>query len=238
MKKLILLILLSLFFVITYAQIKKTTGYSNGSDFYIISINGTADVKEAAGQVKALKAKGHPAGYLWIPEYPSLSKKELYSVFIGPFSNIDTTILYLENYKKSNPKAYAVKVGKTNERVTIMGKYDIRKNDLRQFLILIYSTPEDEEAYTGEDWGWFVNDVSTYFSTQYPDKVYIGSVYGSWFTKQDIKDMKQELDLEGFGYVLINGKKKLFLNHQPSSGVIAEACDFFGLENKEMEYGD
>ncbi len=215
-------------------DIEKTSDKTMKSDFFIISTSATADIKEAVEQVKKLQAEKHSAGYLWMPEYESLSNKELYSVFIGPFTGMDTCIKYLEVYKKTKPDSYAVKVQHNKERVVINNKFDIRINDVRQFLILTYSTPKDEEQYTadgGEDWGWFTNDVSTYFSKNYPDKVIFGSIYNGWLSPADIKALEKEMRPEGFGYVLIKGKEKSFLTHNLPDAIISGACEFFGLEN-------
>ncbi len=213
--------------------IEKTSDMNQKPDFFMISISGTADLKEAVEQVKVLRSKGHPSGYLWMPDYASLSGKEMYAVFIGPFSGIDTTIQYLEHYNKSNPLTYAVKAAHSAERTSIHGKYDIRINNKRQFLILTYSTPEDEEQYFadgGEDWGWFTHDVGEYFRKHYPEEVILGGVFNSWLTPSDIKELKKELGLENFGYVLINGKNKLFVPHDMPDVVIREACGFFKLK--------
>ncbi len=215
-------------------EIEKTSDKTMKSDFFIISTSATADIKEAVEQVKKLQADKHPAGYLWMPEYESLSDKELYSVFIGPFSAMDTCIKYLEVYKKTKPDAYAVKVQHKKERVAINNKFDIRVNDVRQFLILTYSTPKDEEQYAadgGEDWGWFTNDVYTYFNKNYPDKVIFSSIYNGWLSTTDIKALEKEMHPEGFGYVLIKGKEKIFLTHNLPDAIISGACEFFGLEN-------
>jgi hypothetical protein len=221
-------------------EIEKTKLPEAGS-FYIISIAGTPDIKEAVKKVKELRAKGHPASYLWIPDFPSLSKKEMYSVFIGPFTQMDSTILYLEKYKKTDPNSYAVEASKSEKRTTIFGKFDIRINDLRQFLILTYAKPKDVEEYYnngGEDWGWFVGDVGDYFRKYYPDKVMMESVYNGWLLPKDITALEKELSLSQFGYVLINGKNKTFLEHNMPSGIIQGACEFFGIKYIEEEQGD
>jgi len=187
-------------------EIEKTSDKTMKSDFFIINTSATADIKEAVDQVKKLQAEKHPAGYLWMPEYESLSNKELYSVFIGPFTAMDTCIKYLEVYKKTKPDAYAVKVQHNKERVVINNKFDIRVNDVRQFLILTYSTPKDEEQYEadgGEDWAWFSNEVAVYFEKNYPDKVISGNIYNGWLSTSDIKALEKEMHPEGFGYVLI-----------------------------------
>ena len=213
-------------------EIVKTSDKNQAPDFFIINVSGTSDIKEAVQQVKALRAKDYPAGYLWIPDYESLSKSELFSVFIGPFSGIDTTIKYLEYYKKVNSNAYAVKVGHNSERTSIMSKFDIRINDKRQFLILTYSTPKDEEEYAsngGEDWGWFTNDVREYFLKHYPDKVKFSSVFYGWLSPDDINTLEKELSLQGFGYVLIKGKNKAFIPHDMPHNIIQSACIYFNL---------
>lgn len=217
-------------------DIEKTSDLNQDPDFFVINVMGTPHIKEAVEQVKALRSKGHPSGYLWVPDYASLSGKEMYSVFIGPFNMMDTSIKYLEQYRKNDPNAYAVKVGHGIERTTIMGKYDIRINDKRQFLILTYATPEDEDEYYeggGEDWGWFTADVHDYFMKHYPDKVLFSSVFNGWLSPSDIKSLQKELSLENFGYVLINGKNKSFTPHDLPNGVISQACEFFGIEHKE-----
>lgn len=204
--------------------------------FFMINVSASADRNEAVYMVQELQGKGHPAGYLWLPDYESLSNKELYSVFIGPFDNMDTCIKYLVYYQKEDPKAYAVKAKHNKKRITIHNNFDIRINNKRQYLILTYSTPEDSEEYAengGEDWGWFVNDVDSYFSNYHEGQVYFSSVYYSWFTKKDIAKLVKELDLEGFGYILVKGKEKTFISHDMSDNIISQACDFFGFEMKE-----
>ncbi len=225
-------------------EIVQTSDKTMKSDFFVISISSTTDIKEAVEQVKKLQAEKHQAGYLWMPDYESLSNKEMYSVFIGPFAAMDTCIKYLEVYKKTKADAYAVKVQHDKQRIVINNKFDIRVNDVRQFLILTYSTPEDEDQYAadgGEDWGWFVNDVQTYFAKNYPDKVIFNTVYYGWLNPIDIKQLKKELQPEGFGYVLVKGKEKLFLSHNLPDEIIQAACGYFGLEykaNTQNEAGD
>jgi hypothetical protein len=217
-------------------EIERISDKNHQPDFFIINISATEDNKEAVEQVKAFRAKGNPTGYLWIPDYASLSGKELFSVFIGPFVGIDTTIRYLEYYKKTDPNAYAVNAGHGFERTSIFGKYDIRINDKRQFIIFTYSSPKDEEEYAkngGEDWGWFTNDVKEYFKKHYPDKVMFSGVFYGWLSPTDIKLLEKELSLKGFGYVLINGKNKTFIPHDMPHGVIQSACEFFNIEYLE-----
>ena len=40
------------------------------------------------------------------------------------------------------------------------------------------------------------------------------------------------MELEGFGYILIDGENKEFIPHDMSDAVISQACEFFGYEKK------
>ncbi|MEN8119036.1 MAG: SPOR domain-containing protein [Bacteroidota bacterium] len=246
----ICLLVVCLFFIFSFnenieSQEKKEPNITKVDDskypygFYMINVSASASVNEAVQQVQELQKKGHPAGYLWLPDYKSLSDKELYAVFIGPFMGRDTCIKYLNYYQKEEPKAYAVKAEHSKRRVTIHNKFDIRVNGKKQFMILTYATPEDSKEYAkggGEDWAWFVNDVATYFDKYHADNVFFGRVYYSWLNKKDIAKLVEELELEDFGYVLIKGKEKSFTPHDMPDGVISEACDFFGFEmNKNWQ---
>jgi len=208
--------------------------YPNG--FYIINVSASANVNGAVSHVQKLQKKGHPSGYLWLPDYESISNKELYAVFIGPFYGLDSCVKYLVEYQKEKPKAYAIKVNHEKKRFVIHSKFDFRINNKKQYMILTYATPEDQEEYAedgGEDWGWFVNDVANYFTKYHEDQVYFGSAYYSYFNKKDIAQLVDELDLGGFGYVLIKGNEKSFIPHDMPDGVISDACKFFGFEFKE-----
>ncbi|CAG5087220.1 hypothetical protein CRYO30217_03420 [Parvicella tangerina] len=102
-------------------------------------------------------------------------------------------------------------------------------------MILIYAKPEDEEIYAeegGEDWGWFVNDVSEYFTNNHP-QVLFANVYHDGLTDKEIKQIEDELQPEGFGYVFIDGNKKGWAGHDMPGSVIRSAEEFFGLEPAE-----
>ena len=204
--------------------------------FYIINVSASANVNGAVSRVQELQKKGHPAGYLWLPDYESISDKELYAVFIGPFDGLDSCVKYLVEYQNEVPKAYAIKVNHEKKRFVIHNKFDFRINNKKQYMILTYATPEGQDEYAeggGEDWGWFVNDVANYFDKYHAENVFFGSVYYSWFNKKDIAKLVDELELEGFGYVLIKGKEKSFTPHDMPDGVISSACEFFGFKMNE-----
>lgn len=202
---------------------------------WIISISGTEDKSQAIADVKKLREEHGDTlfGYLWIPDYKSLSGKEMFVVFRGPYYK-DDCIKELVNFKKTVKGAYAVKADKESEtRWAAYSAIDIRVDKKKQNLVLIYATPEDEENYTGEDWGFFVNDVSSYMQDHHDD-IYFGTLYRSWFDEDMIKKIETEVEAEGFGYLCIkpNGEK-LFISHDMPSGVISEMCEFFGYGCEE-----
>ena len=106
---------------------------------------------------------------------------------------------------------------------------DIRMNSKR---ILIYSTPEDEAEYAEEgsdDWAYFTHYVSEYFKEKHPG-VEVGDFNSSNLSPEEMKNLEKKLNLEGFGYVLIDGEKTRFLVHNMYDEVIADAIGFFGFK--------
>jgi len=95
---------------------------------YVVNI--AAYKKETQAQERAEQLKqqhGYKAGYLWPPDFNSLSNTELWVVFIGPYRDMDDCILAVESYRKIDPKVYAVKVGQQHERVEIRGRNKIKR---------------------------------------------------------------------------------------------------------------
>ena len=101
----------------------ETGTYFTDEDFYMIAEDIAPTEEEAKRLVEILEYEGfEKAGYLWIPDYKSLSGAEYYSVFIGPFVTIEECALEVERYRKSNPSAYGLLVSnKSTERVEIRG---------------------------------------------------------------------------------------------------------------------
>ena len=99
----------------------KTNKLDN--DFYIIAEDIASTEEDAKRMAEILEYEGFEnTGYLWIPDYKSLSGAEYYSVFIGPFLTIEECALEVERYRKSNPNAYGLLVSnKSSERVEIRG---------------------------------------------------------------------------------------------------------------------
>jgi len=210
--------------------------------FYIINIEAAEDELIASDKVRELRKTYEKANYLWIPDYASLSGKKLYSVFIGPFGlhEEEAVMKELLSRKKTDKNAYALLVSHENKRIEMHDKYDIRVNGKKQKLIIAWSDPVSVEEYFdagGEDWGWYMNDVSEYFATHYGDVVRMYYM-PEWLTEKELRTLVREAggDPEVFGYVFLDGKKKSYVQHNPSFVVIAAATQFFGLKYIEESY--
>lgn len=100
----------------------------NKEDFYIISVDASSSEYEAIEKVKNLKSQGYNSDYLWIAQYSSLSGSNLYSVFIGPYFDINECAIDVEEYRKTNPSAYGILVSSNStERIEIRGPGKIIK---------------------------------------------------------------------------------------------------------------
>ena len=88
---------------------------------YILNIKAVVNKKDAMYEVQILKRKGYNAGYLWIPNYESLSGAKFYTVFIGPFNSQLDCEVATEKYKKIDPNVYGTWVSKENKRIEIRG---------------------------------------------------------------------------------------------------------------------
>ena len=90
------------------------------SDCFVIITGSFSYETDAKTEVRRMINEGYAnAGYLWIPDYPSLSGKEFYAPFVGPFKSYGEC----ENNLKSLPKTgrfwYGIKVSFDNTRVEI-----------------------------------------------------------------------------------------------------------------------
>ena len=112
MKKYIILLAIIFISIITKAQNAK---------FYILNVAAVNTNNEAELKSKELTRKGYSAGFLWIPDYASLSGAKLYSVYIGPFATQYECEVATEKYKKLFPGSYGLLVSQDNKRVQING---------------------------------------------------------------------------------------------------------------------
>jgi hypothetical protein len=77
--------------------------------------------KDAISKANELEKKGYESGYLWIPDYASLSGAKMYSVYVGPFDTQYECEVATEAYRKIHPEAYGLLVSQDNKRVQING---------------------------------------------------------------------------------------------------------------------
>ena len=97
-----------------YEQIQNTQHQNADEAFYIICAYSVKTESQAKIKVAELKNDGYTSAYLWIPDYPSLSGAQFYSVYIGPFTTQYDCEVATEEYRKKYPKAYGLLV--SNEK--------------------------------------------------------------------------------------------------------------------------
>lgn len=89
--------------------------------FYILNVAAYKTEEQAKNRVANLTNSGKSAGYLWIPDYPSLSGAQLYCVYLGPYQTQNECEIATEEYRKKYPGAYGLLVSKEQKRVQING---------------------------------------------------------------------------------------------------------------------
>lgn len=99
----------------------QTEVQNNSGSFYIISAAAVNTESQAKAKSSELRSAGNSTGYLWIPDYASLSGAKLYCVYIGPFSTQNDCEIATENYRKTHPEAYGLLVSQDRMRVQING---------------------------------------------------------------------------------------------------------------------
>lgn len=207
-------------------------------EYYIVNYAGAETEKEAIDMVDSLAQRFPEAGYLWIPDFASLSGKALYAIFLYQGKYDFSALEFLQKNKNDIDGLYAVRVDQSKERWVAYSPINIRVNGEKSKMILTYATPEDEEAYAnegGEDWGWFVYDVTTYFNEHHPE-VLFESVYYSGLLPEEIESLEKELELDGFCYIFLDGKNKYVAGHDLPESVITSACEFFGFAEPDFGY--
>ena len=90
------------------------------SDCYIIVTGSFVEERIARDYVNTMKNYGHSnSGYLWIPEYPSLSGKQFYATFIGPYRSYEECESNLRTLKFNSRFWYGKKVSYNPEQIEI-----------------------------------------------------------------------------------------------------------------------
>lgn len=97
--------------------------------FYFLNVAAYKTEDQDQKQVADLNNGGKSAGYLWIPDYPSLSGAQLYCVYLGPFQSQNECEIATEEYRKKYPGAYGLLVSKERRRVQINGIGGIETKD-------------------------------------------------------------------------------------------------------------
>lgn len=86
---------------------KQSTTTNLPSSFYFLADSAYPNSQTATKQVQTLKTAGYSqAGMFWIPEYPNLSGKELFEVYVDKFSDRNSCINFLKTYGRDNSQAY------------------------------------------------------------------------------------------------------------------------------------
>ena len=111
------------------SQLNKQNG-----DFYIINVAAVKNESDAKKKVKELEKSGYASNYLWIPDYPSLSGTEYYTVYVGPFATQSECEIATEAYRKKHPDAYGLLVSQKPTRVQINGVGKVKKTEAKNQL--------------------------------------------------------------------------------------------------------
>jgi hypothetical protein len=117
-------------YFIIFLLLLITTAKAQRAPFYIVNVAAVKTEREAIKRSKELRNGGYRAGYLWIPNYESLSGAPYYSVYIGPFKSRYDCEVATEQYKKIQSSAYGLLVSHQPQRVQIngIGKVSITQN--------------------------------------------------------------------------------------------------------------
>ena len=84
---------------------------------YIICDSAHKTKKGAIKRSNQLKNKGHKADFLWIPDYPSLSKAKMFEVYTGPYFTLEKARKYLRQFKaQERSGAYILQVSNSYKR--------------------------------------------------------------------------------------------------------------------------
>jgi hypothetical protein len=104
------------------SKAKKDDQGEYASDrFYIINIAAVKSEGDARRKAQEIENNGDRSGYLWIPDYPSLSGANYYSVYIGPYYSQSDCEAGVEMYRNKYPGSYGLLVSQDNKRVQING---------------------------------------------------------------------------------------------------------------------
>lgn len=165
-------------------EIMQTQEQGKNDEFYIINIAAVKTENDAKAKAKELEANGNKAGYLWIPDYASLSGAKFYSVYIGPYSTQHDCEVATEEYRKIHPEAYGLFVSQDNKRIQIngIGKVTVTDKSSSAIIINIESFSKIPDEFYGAG--------CSYSKTKNGNPVFIEDVMGNAIMKLNGKIVK------------------------------------------------
>jgi serine/threonine protein kinase, bacterial len=91
----------------------ETPNNSLDLGFYLVNDTAFDKSDRALSQVKSLQKAGYQqAGSFWIPDYPNLSGRPLFQVYVSRFASISDCRQFLKAYSPKNPSAYCAYASK------------------------------------------------------------------------------------------------------------------------------
>ncbi len=118
------------------------------------------------------------------------------------------------------------------------GKFNIQKDGVSQKLIIAWASESGLKDYReegGEDWFWFVSDIYLHFEANPVENLMFCVDLPEGISDSDMKKLAKFLgnkDLS-FGYYLIDGDKKAFIQHNMPEDIYDDFYSFFGIEQPE-----
>jgi serine/threonine protein kinase, bacterial len=98
---------------IEYLYKLETPNNSLNLAFYFVSHTALDTSDRANSEVKTLRNSGYrQAGSFWIPDYPNLSGKSLFQVYVSKFASSSDCRGFLKSYLQKNPEAYCAYASK------------------------------------------------------------------------------------------------------------------------------
>ena len=87
---------------------------------YVVCVSAYKDIDDAIEKTQEIRNKGYNAGYLYLPDYASLSKKLYYSAYVGPVYSESECQRLVRQVRRDYKDAYGILVSDDPEwRVTI-----------------------------------------------------------------------------------------------------------------------
>jgi serine/threonine-protein kinase len=89
------------------SSVSPVTTEKPQSSFYFVADSAFSNSDSAADKISVLKAAGYSeAGMFWIPDYPNLSGKLLFEVYVAKFGDRQSCANFLRSYRQRNSDAY------------------------------------------------------------------------------------------------------------------------------------